>query len=192
MGNLSRGSAVAIRRHGYRRASGNVVAEFPAALFLFLIFLLFPLIDLATITLRATTVYVAAFSAARAAGRAETFESDTFGGKLSAINIARQEVVRTKQAGALGVTMSNPDVHVSIVGSPLQESLPAIRQQQKLSPNVSISDYLFQVEVTVVGRVEPLVKLNAGLFGNVPGLSAPLIITASFREFCEHPGGLTG
>jgi len=173
-----------------RSRAGNSLVELPAAIWFFFMVLLFPLADLATVTLRATTVYVAAKHAARAAGRARTFLVNRDNGELSAVNAAQREVFLVKTKGPSGLEISPTDVVISIIGVPVKKSLPPIKQQEKLE-SIKNGDYIFQIEVRVTGQVQPLVPLNSSVFGNVPGLTAPVPITASFREFCEHPGGLS-
>lgn len=142
------------------------------------------MIDLATIGLRASTLFSAAREAARVAGRSKTFLVDGSDG-LSAVNAAKQKA--TSMAGYyVQITPSN--VRVSIIGSPIRGGA-TINQTTPLAS--SSTDYVYQIEVSVTGNVEPLATLSPNLFGNVPGLTGPMTFTARSSEFAEYPTGLT-
>ncbi|MBX9685582.1 MAG: hypothetical protein K2X27_02700, partial [Candidatus Obscuribacterales bacterium] len=94
-----------------------------------------------------------------------------------------------KDAGLAGVNFDASNVDVAIIGTPIKTTVQPLRSADKLAV-VNTKDYLYQIEVTVNGTVEPLVTLSDSIFGKVPGLTIPMPITASYRQFSEHPQGL--
>ncbi|MBX9567450.1 MAG: hypothetical protein K2X77_01080 [Candidatus Obscuribacterales bacterium] len=173
-----------------RKASGSSIAEIPVALFVLLIVLLFPLLDLGTIALRSATIFEAARNAAHHAGRAKSFLQDGGEGELSAKSAAVKWTALTCHSSLRGTSIESSDVQATIIGTPFDTKKTPVRSASPL-PGVEPETYLYQIEVSVTGSVEPLVLLNKDLLGQIPGVTAPLKISATFREFCEHPYGLT-
>ncbi len=174
-----------------KRSWGNSTVEFPIVVLIFLVIILFPLIDLGTLFLGSNAVYSAARVAAVKAARAPSFQNDVVtesGTVLSAINQARQ-VAASCSTG--GVKIDPNEVEVSVLTVPLAGGAP-----EKLVPTsdtpIDTTANIYQIQVTVIGRVSPLVTLSSSLFGNVPGLTGPLVVTAKSTATFEHPGGLTG
>lgn len=173
-----------INRLLVRRHSGSSSVELPVVLFVLLILLAFPIINIATVGLRACTVFSAAREAARVAGRSKTFLADGADGP-SAVNAAKQ-----KAASIVGYAahIDPNNVKLRIVGSSIKGG-PDISQTTPLAE--AKLDYVYQVEVEVTAAVDPLVTLDPNLFGNIPGLTVPFPITARNSEFAEFPAGLT-
>lgn len=195
-------SSLRRKRCGMRRTgNGSSAVEMPVALIVFLFFLLFPLIDLATIALRSAVIYSAAFNGAHAGALASSFLVDSAINdpstgkpvpKLSAVNAAVAAAQGTKNTGLSGVEYDDSDIQIKLQGIPLKESdnLPKIQLGDRV-PVVQVDPaYIYQIEVTVTGRVQPLFMLSSQLFGDVPGLTVPLPVTASSRQICENPNGL--
>ncbi len=172
-----------------RRQNGGSIAELPVAIFILFLILLMPLIDLATIALRTSFVHSAAHNACASAARALTFQANGEKGELSAVNIAKRDALATKANGLAGVNFTANDVQIAIVGTPIKVGKAPIRTSSPLS-EVEAKSYLYQVEVSVNGSVEPLVTLSPNLFGQVPGLTMPFPVQATYRQFSEHPSGL--
>ncbi len=176
---------------GNRLCWGNSSAEFPIVIFIFLAIILFPLIDLATLFMGSNVVYGAARVAVVKAARAPSFQNDVVtdaGTTLSAVNQAKQ-IASSCSTG--GVRIRPEDVEVIVLTVPIAGGSPA-----KLVPSadtpIDTNANVYQIQVTVVGRVSPLVTLSSDIFGNVPGLTGPLVVTARSTATFENPGGLTG
>lgn len=165
------------------------IAELPSAISVFVLLLVMPMVDLSTIALRSTYIHSAARNGASYGARAKTFLVNGDKGELSVVNKAKQIAIATKQSGFHGVKFDTTDVKVAIVGAPLKAKLPPVRQSTPVK-EPSPDDYLYQVEVTVNGKVEPLVKLSKDLFGSVPGLTEDFPVVATYSAFCEEPRGL--
>ncbi len=173
-----------------RLGRASSVVELPVGICILFLFLLLPMIDLATIATRASFIHSACHDAAHGASRAKSYKINGSGGELSAVNIARRNALLTKAHGLAGVNFADSDVHVFIIGTPIKLGKPPIRQEDKLDSSDTKS-YLYQVEVSISGTVDPLAMLSAQLFGSVPGLTVPMPVQATYREFSEHPSGLT-
>ena len=177
------------RSSGIRSAHASSIAELPVAIFIMFMILLLPLIDLSVIAYRTSFIHSACHNAVHSAARAKTFKENGSNGELSSINIAKRDALATKANGLAGVNFSDSDVTVVIIGTPTKVGKPAVRTSQPLQ-TVEQKDYLYQLEVQVTGTVDPLITLSDNLFGQVPGLTIPFPVTATYRQFSEHPSGL--
>lgn len=86
-----------------RIQQGTSMSEIPVVLFVFLICLLFPLIDLGVIAYRTSFVHSAAHTAVHSAARARTFLTNGANGELSAVNIAKRDAMAVKGSANGGV-----------------------------------------------------------------------------------------
>lgn len=170
-----------------RKSTGSTI-DLVCTLSVLFLLLFLPLLDLAVVCMKVTFVHSAARNAARVAGRAHSF-NEPVDKNPAALGIARDIVEATRSGSLSGVEITSSDVKVSIVGSPLDTSVPPIYQSQPLK-EVDAKKYLYQVEVEVKGRVTPLVTLSKSIFGSVPGLTEPIPVLACYREMAEHPSGL--
>lgn len=172
-----------------RSNTGSSTCEMPVVLFVFMFGLLLPLADLSFIAFRTSFVHAAAQNALHSAVRAKTFQQNANDGELSAVNIGRRDAISVRDNGITGVNFEDKDVNIAILGTPVKAGKNPIHSSAPLS-NVESKSYLYQVEVTVTGRVEPLITLSSTLFGDVPGLTSALPVQATYKQFVEHPEGL--
>ncbi|HEY9679547.1 MAG TPA: hypothetical protein V6C76_16175 [Drouetiella sp.] len=168
-----------------RSPRGNLLIDTPIALFLFLFVFMFPFLDLATVTLRTTFLYAAAHNAAWESARGHTFQS-SLDNMPSAIQLATSSAQRTASSFG-GITINS--VQTRIVATDLQ-SLSQTRSSAPLTVPADASRNSYQVEVSVNGNVNPLVLYQFPFFGSVPGLTKPMNLTFTDRQFCENPQGL--
>lgn len=178
------------RRFTERSCKATSITEMPVVLFIFILGLLLPLIDLGFIAFRTSFIHTAASNAAHSAGRAQTFLTNGSKGELSAVNIAKRDALAVKDNGASGVNFSDQDISVVIIGTPIKAGKSPIRSTTPLQ-SIDTKDYLFQIEVSVAGQVDPLVTMSDTFFGAVPGLTRPMPVQATYKQFCEHPTGLS-
>lgn len=180
---------------------GATLVETPVALTIFFFFLLFPLIDLATIALRCASAYSAATNAAHRAALAPSFLNDTkvtdsSGAttvKLSSVNSAVTAAQQTKSAGLAGTDFNDADVSVKIVGVPLKPGsglAPVVGNNRQPLTEIN-PDYVYQIEVSIATQIQPLFLLSPQLFGEVPGLTVPLPLNVTSQQVCEDTSGLT-
>jgi len=168
-----------------RSRRGNFIVETPIALFLFLFLFVFPFIDLAAITLRTTFLYGAAHNAAWESARAHTYQT-SLDGLPSAVQLANSVAQKTAAPFA-GIKINS--VKTSIVTTDIK-TLSQSRQSASLAVPADASLNSYQVEVSVNGSVNPLIIYNGNSFTNIPGLTQPMILTFTDRQYCENPQGL--
>lgn len=171
-----------------RSAVGSYSAELPCVLIALLVIVVFPLIDISIFALGSATVYTAARDGAHFAARARSFSVPVPDSAGSAVAIARARARAATDSLPLLEPVTDNDVSVTIVGESLTGG-PSIRQNFPLA-SINTSDYVYFIEVGVRGRVPPFVRLNPDLFGQVPGLTEPFPVSATFRQFVELPTGL--
>lgn len=172
-----------------RKARGTSIAEMPIVLFIFVLGLLLPLIDLSCIALRSSFVHTAARMSLQSAARAKSFASASADGEASALQIAAN-IAETVQANGLsGFTLEKTEL--AIIGVPIKAGAQPIYVLNAPLDKVQKSDYVYQLEVRVAGKIAPLLKLNSEIFGDVPGLTTDFPVSAKYKQFAEHPNGLT-
>ncbi len=165
-----------------RNRSG--VMELPFFLWIFFIGLAFPLIDLITVGLRLTFLYTATHTACLRACRAQTFLTPVEG-KPSCTMLANQAVQ--------DVTNKFTGIHVAqITTQILTTNIDNSSQSRSLSPltkPADVSKNTYQIEVVLACSADPFLPLPLPV--QIAGLSAPLQVTLSDRQYCESPDGLT-
>jgi hypothetical protein len=166
-----------------RSRAGNVTAELPVALWVIFFALFFPMLNLATSCIRITFLYFAAHNGCISASRARTFSIPVDG---------QPPAVQAAQTGANALGTLFTGVHIAsvqtqIVTTNLNTSVQTI-QTTPLKTPADVSTNTYQIQVSVSGAADPLIPLP---LVNVAGLSSPLNVTFSDRQFCENPMGLT-
>jgi hypothetical protein len=173
-----------------RTARGSALIETPLAISLFLLVILFPLIDLGTLFFGASSVHTAASVAVVEASRALQFANDSqVNGKpaLSAVHRAQQKATELATGN---VSISADDVTVQVIQIPIDGGTPStITPGPAFNPDTGSN--LYQLQVSVIGRVRPLVMLSEKIFGQVPGLTVPLDVRAASTARYENPSGLS-
>lgn len=171
-----------------RQRVGSSIAEFPVVIFVFLLVLIFPLIDLVTLFMGVSSVHSACRNAAVEGARAPSFATNVSPTRLSATNQAKSIA---SGLSTQGVSITPDDVQVRALRVRIADG-----RSQPITPSpdlaIDTTQNIYQIEVTVTGRVTPLVMLSSTLFGNVPGLTQPLVVTTTSTATFENPDGLTG
>ena len=164
-----------------RDTRGTSTAEFPMALGILLLFILFPLIDLGSIALGTSSVHNAARVGATEASRGQSCNDAITKGKTFA----------TSQATG-GVTITQDDVQVTAQKVKILDTDQAAPEEITPLPTaqeIDKSQYIYQIKVTVTGQVRPIILLST-FFGNIPGLTQPLTVTAESTATFENPFNL--
>lgn len=177
------------RRCNYRRMrqKGHTLAETPAAIWLTFTCLFFPLFCLTTCLLRYSFLLTAAHEAAYEAAISKTFSTDVSTTDLCAVKTANNIATNVAQSFS-GVTVSN--VSTRIVQSDSQTNNIHV-YTTKLPTPANTSRYVYLLETTVVGSIKPIIEGHSdGLFGTIPGLTAPMAVQATSRKVAENPQGL--
>ncbi|HEY9871621.1 MAG TPA: hypothetical protein V6D08_20865 [Candidatus Obscuribacterales bacterium] len=176
-----------------RKSRGAYMAELPVVLWLLLICVAFPLLILATVTVRISLLGAVAKDAAHAASKAETFESPGESGTTPALTLAK-DTAASAASKLTGVTLvGTPETRIVVIDTSDPSKAPDVK-----SPNTKLQEsdpidttrYLYQIQVAVTGEIEPLIKFNLPVFGDIPGLTQPIKTTQVGIEYFEHPQGL--
>lgn len=159
-----------------RSCTGSSLVELPIGIWLAVMVLFMPLLDLSLLGLRVGTIHAAARNGAREAGRADTFTQGAL--------LASSKVVASLNAGFGGNTITK--VQTAIVATPIDGGQPV----KSTSPVAADPDnFVYQIEVLVQGTAAPLLEIDC--FGDIPGLSGPFPVTVVATEMVEHPKGLS-
>jgi hypothetical protein len=171
-----------------RDRKGSQIAQLGPILWLVFTMFLFPLISMSTIGMRYALLLNATRLASSAASEASTFQTDLSPSQRSATNIARA-VATQAAAGFSGINLQNTATY--LVVCPLVSNGTVTRQSTKLATPADSSHNSYSVEVVLSGQLQPLVPSSRGWFGNVPGLTAPITLSARNDVAFENTQGLT-
>lgn len=169
-----------------RRRRGSIMVDTPITLWILLFLFVFPMIDLASIGIRYTFLLAAAREAVHQAARAKSFRTNIDAGNLSAMNISRDEANRVAEKfSEVGIDSVSTNIVITdiITQTVSRRSLP-------LTAPADTANNLYEIEIVVQGRINPLITFNTGALPGIPGLSVPMPVTIAAREFCEFPQGL--
>lgn len=174
---------------GYNtRRKAQAMAELPIVLWVIIVFLTIPLVDLTTFSLRYNFIMAASRDAAYSASRAKTFLTNVSSTELSAVNSATAAAQQTANAFS-EVTINS--VTTNIVITNLANGT-VTRQSTKLLVPADTSTNAYQIETIVNGTISPLITMdpNGNYFVPIPGLTAPIPVSVASRGFMENPQGL--
>lgn len=168
------------------RQKGSFIAEVPIVLWFLIFLLFFPLLDLMAVTIRTTFLFMAAHNAATSASRARSF-STSINGYPTANTLANNAAQQTVQYFG-GVQI--PTMETAIVVTNVSSKATSRYTSPLSTPADSIAN-TYQIEVKLNGVIDPLIPYNAGIFGNIPGLTQPINLTVTDRRYAENPQGLS-
>ena len=166
------------------RLSGNAAAELPIALWIILFVLIFPLLNLSTIGLRIPFMYWAVHNGCILGAKARSFQVP-LNGQPSAVQLAQHGVDRVLQSFsgihahpvATNIVITDIKTHSkTLVPGPLADA-------------ADVNSYTYQLQVTVGASVDPIIVCPFPI--SVPGLTEPINLTFSDRQFVENPAGLS-
>jgi hypothetical protein len=159
-----------------RSCTGSQLLELPIAIWLAVLALFLPLLDLSLLGLRVGTLHMAARNGAREAGRAASY--------TEAAELAKSKVIQSLNAGLGGNTITR--ITTTIVATPIDGGEPS----RSTAPIATDPDnFVYQMEVSVQATAAPLLEIDC--FGDIPGLSGPFPVTVACTEMAEHPKGLS-
>ncbi len=178
-----------------RRSSRGNVIRFSITLWIFLLLISVPLLELFGLASGATLLYMAAQDAASSAAKARKYE-DCLTAMVSSVNHfvingTWSKLIKMRPIG--GYKGSGADLSVvasSFVGGKINHigdlNLPVPKSIQ-----IDTSVNVYECTVQLNFQVDPLLNLSAiPLIGAIPGLGAPLILSFSASKTSEYPRGL--
>lgn len=166
-----------------RNSNGTATVELPFVLWFFFFLVVFPMLDMATAGIRITILYAAAHTAAISASRAHTFLSP-LEDKKSAIQLAQQRTADVVSSFT-GVKVSK--IETSIIITNL-ETLTESKTNAPLTKTADVSKNTYQIEVVIEGTTAPLIAVPLPV--RIDGVTHPLSVKMSDRQYCENPQGL--
>ncbi len=169
-----------------RNEKGSFMVEVPLALWMLFVLFTFPLLDLATVLLRYTFIVAAARDGVHAAAQSKTFQFSTSPTQQSAMANAQLATALTAAAFS---EISVTNVKTQILATDIN-TLKVTTYNQALATPADQTTNLYEIQTTVTGSIDPLLTIAIGVFDNVPGLSLPVPVTVTAREYCEYPQGL--
>lgn len=163
-----------------RRARGSTMADTPVTLWLLFLGLTFPLMDLASITMRYTFLLAAARDGAFAGSREQTY---------TLADAALKAKIAQTAASFTGITVTGVTTNIVTVNL---ASKAVSRTPAKLAAPANPSVNLYQIEARVAGTIQPFINMGGvgGILPNVPGITAPVQTSVTCREYFENPQGL--
>ena len=168
-----------------RSRRGALTAELPGTLWVLFFLLTFPLLNLATVTLRYTFLVATARDAATAAAKAKTFSVDLSGSEPSSVNVAPMQANETARKFT-GISLVGVQTNLMITNLTTQATT---KQATRLTAPADTTTNLYGIEVVVTGDVQPFLPYTPVL-GNIPGLTGPMRVNVASTEMAENPQGL--
>lgn len=178
-------TAKALKPAGHESVRGSL-AELPGIFWMLMVLITLPAIDLATLLYRYTFVVEAAGNACRVAAVAKTFSADLSPAALSATHVARNQAASTlsKFSHVRVDEVTTYLVVTELASGRVTHLTTALTNAADTATN------LYEIQVNCRAQVDPLITLDLPLLQNIPGLSAPMLLTASCKRFAECPQGL--
>jgi hypothetical protein len=168
-----------------RSKKGTTLAELPIVIWMIFVFLLMPMLSMATMTLRSALLNAVVQNAGAAAAKAKTFEVG------SADKPSAKTIAKTSMTDALkmipGLTLVNVDAQ--IITTAVVSGTPQ-RTATKLPLPADTNVNVYQIETNTICEIEPLIKISPAICGNIPGVSGPLRVQYAARAMAENPNGL--
>jgi len=176
-----------VNRKCTRTKRAQFIAELPVVLWVMIILLMIPLIDIVTFTVRYTFLLAASRDAASAAALAPTFLTNASSTNLSAVNTAT--ATAQSDAAAWSVITVN-SVTTKIIITQLSTGTLTI-QSTPLSTPADTANYAYQIQTIVNGSTNPILQFPNNMFwGAIPGLTAPVNVSIASTAYFENPQGL--
>ena len=167
-----------------RTRKGASLLELPCTLFVFLIMLLMPMLNVATATLRCSLMGMAVTEGAHAASKAHSYEAGS-SEKPAAITVAN-DIINAAAAHFTGLHVDNIQTAIVVTNA---ASGDVTRQNGRLMTPPDSSRFIYQIETNVRAHIDPLFLLSNS-FGDIPGVTVPIAMNYSSREMFENPAGL--
>lgn len=166
------------------KQAGNAVVELPFVLWVMLLVLLLPLLDVCAIGLRVPFMYWAAHNGCIMAAKARSYQTSV-NGNPPAVQLAQQGVDRVLQSfGGIHANPATTQIMITNISTRATSLVPG-----PLSTDADASLFTYQMQVTVSASIDPLIVCPFPV--SVPGLTGPINLTFLDRQFVENPCGLS-
>jgi hypothetical protein len=183
------------RTNARRRSRGALAAEYVSTLWVFLLFFVFPLLNLGTICMRAFFLWFACNQAVMSGCKAKTWATPVTIGQtvfLPANQLAPNAAKHILQVFP-GVTVQPQNIVCQLDLVPITTaSNPSPPQlvSGPLSQPVDVTSTVPLMRVQITGNVQPLIPMKLGNL-RIVGLTDPMTMVVSAEEVFENTSGLT-
>lgn len=168
-----------------RSQRASSLLEVPVSLWMVFVVFFIPMFSLASITLQTTLLNISLQDAVQAASKSRTFTQDSDEGP-SASNVAKEVFQAHKQ---LFPSLATANIELDILQTQINGNTTS-RFPTAMQTPANTDQFVYQVEGLASASIEPLLKLNDSLFGNIPGLTAPINVSFRARQMFENAQGL--
>ena len=158
------------------------MAETPLALWVFLFFLMFPLMGFVTLWYRATCVFFAIRDCTYQAAKEQSFTT----AKTKA-----QEVLKRDSEVWTGIKIlgaAPPECWVVTVN-------PSSKKETEQNTNLASVTFgnIYMLRTRCQVELQPIINMGYGgsVFANIPGLTGPMPLNFSYQVYVENAQGLT-
>lgn len=165
---------------------GQAIAELPIVLWVIIMILAIPFVDLVAFSIRYNFLLAASRDAAYHASRSKTFLQNVSSTELSAVNAATQAAQQT--ASKFSEIRVN-SVACNIVITRLSNGT-VTKQSTPLQQPADTSTFAYQIETVLNGSANPLLNASSNYWANIPGLTSAIPVIISSRSYFENPQGL--
>lgn len=168
-----------MRIHLPRRRNGTSLAELPVTLWVFIFFMMLPMIDFCTLGYRAVLAYSGVRDSATKAALEPSFTLSK--------GVANARLSANASAWT-GIGYSATTVHVVQVD---QAGTETEGGPDAIWPAAIDSRDVYLIRVKTSATCAPLLNLAAtGTWNAVPGLTGPITLLFTYQVAAEHPEGL--
>lgn len=161
-----------------RTSSGALLAEYPAALWLFLIGIAFPMMGIASFGYRSVLFYLAVRDSGLKAAKATSYTQ---------ASATAQTTFSTDMSHFSGITGT---LTTRIMEKPLNGNSPNYYSAPMVNPIPNTTANLYFIDAIGKGTVQPLFPTGPILGMNVPGLSGPYPMQVKYDAYDENPSSL--
>ncbi|MBX9685186.1 MAG: hypothetical protein K2X27_00715 [Candidatus Obscuribacterales bacterium] len=170
----------------FRAKKGAKLVELPVIIWVVFIVFLFPLIDFCSLGIGAIFLFNACSQACLAASKARAYESSSTGyPSAQATALASAQAACAAWRG-INLNSARTKIITTRISDQRQSS-----QLGKLSSPPDTTSNTYQIELTVNADIDPLIKLEFPLLGQIQGISAPLNLSVTQRNYFENSQGLS-
>lgn len=176
-----------------RSKKGSTTAEFPLTLGIFLLIMLFPMINLISFACGCSTAYLCAHMASRQAACATTFPNALNGAVQQALSISQSGLGQFAHLVPIG-GMAGSGMNLYLYSVDYQNGSSTIYgPNSPLSPPVDTATKIYEAEARVTYDVGPFLNCAAVPYvADIPLIGKPARISFVNRAPVEHPEGLVG
>lgn len=189
-----------LNRPQVRHTRGETLPEMPIVLWVIFMFLFFPLLNLATSTVRAYFMRQNVLECAHRGAKANTYilptpvSSDDPAGSPSAQQLVQQCMndFTTSGFGQGGCQyIGTPDLRIVRINTASGAETVYPINTPLSSAEIDPSGSTYYLEVSANGRANPFLPYTGPVGGNIPGLTGPMDVQVTGREMFENVSGLS-